>query len=345
MPQVKRVAVILAGGSGERFWPLSTPDRPKQLLKLADASRTLLEEAVDRAEPLFTRDHIYVVTGDRIGPAIVNSGLLNPGHVLIEPVAKNTLGALCWAVSQLRLKGYSDDTTMAVLTADHAIGNPEKFRETVTAAMQLAESAEGLVTIGVSPTRPETGYGYIQQGEPAAPGFRVHRFAEKPDEATAQAYVDSGEYLWNSGMFFWKVGAFTRELERHAPDALAVLDLLQDDPSAFHNLQSIAVDRAVMERSDRIYVIPAGFPWDDVGAWDSLQRTNAADANGNVIIGDGVEIDSSGTTVFAEGITVGVVGVKDLIVVATPNGMLVCHRTQAQRVRELVAKLKSGRSS
>lgn len=337
MPSTTRVAVILAGGSGERFWPLSTPDRPKQLLKLSGSERTLLEEALDRAEPIFGRDHVYIVTGPRIGPAIAGAGLIAADHVLIEPEPKNTLGALVWAAHQLQVRGYPDLCAMAVLTADHAIG--DGFRETVEDALALAVETGGLVTIGVRPTRPETGYGYIEMGAARAPGFEVRRFAEKPSIDVATEYVASGNFLWNSGMFFWTISSFLSELRKHVPHAAAVLEELPGDLSAFSRLPRAAIDKELMERSDHIFVVPARFPWDDVGSWDSLERTSAPDERGNVLVGNAVALDSSDCIVYSDGIPLGVLGVSDLIVVATPNGVLVCHKSEAQRVKEVMAAL------
>ncbi|HVT13363.1 MAG TPA: sugar phosphate nucleotidyltransferase [Fimbriimonadaceae bacterium] len=333
-----RVAVIMAGGTGERFWPLSTPERPKQLLRLSDTERTLLEVARDRATPIFGIEHLYVVTGNRIGPAIEQSGLISSDHVLVEPAAKNTLGALCWAVAQLRAKGYPDDTVMAVLTADHAIGDLDVFSATVRSAMDLALETRGLVTIGIKPTRPETGYGYIHRDEPVGAGYRVGRFAEKPPAATAEAYVASGEYFWNSGMFFWTLGAFLEELRLHVPEAHSVVEELAEHPGAFARLPGIAIDRALMEHSTNIYMVPGAFPWDDVGSWDSLSRTYLADPGGNILLGEAVEVDSKDCIVVSDEIPVGVLGVRDLIIVGTPNGVLVCHKSQAQRVREVLAR-------
>ncbi|MFI5385964.1 MAG: mannose-1-phosphate guanylyltransferase [Fimbriimonadales bacterium] len=337
MVEFERAAVILAGGSGERFWPLSTPERPKQLLALSGSNKTLLEEAIDRAEPVFTREHIYIATGPRIGPAVIESGLVAADHVLIEPEAKNTLGAIIWAVSELRKRGYPDHAEMAILTADHAIG--PGFQSTVEDALSLARFTEGLVTIGIRPVRPETGYGYIQLGDHYGHGFKVKRFAEKPSVEAAGKYVASGDYLWNSGMFFWTIGAFLSELLAHVPDAAAILTDLAKDPSRFSELHRAPVDKALMEKSEKIYVVPAQFSWDDVGAWDSLERTNETNDEGNVLLGPVVEVDSTGCIVFSEGISVGVLGVTDLIVVATSQGVLVCHKAEAQRVREILAKL------
>jgi mannose-1-phosphate guanylyltransferase len=331
---VSRVAVILAGGSGERFWPLSTSARPKQLLKLGGSDRTLLQEALDRAEPIFGAERVFVSTSQTIAEAIRSSHVLDDGHILAEPSAKNTLGAICWAVSQLQRLGYGDSDTVAVLTSDHAIG--AGFEATVGRALDLAEETNGLVTIGIEPTRAETGYGYIHLGD----GYDVRGFAEKPDLETAAEYVESGEYLWNSGMFFWTIGAFRRELAEHAPEASAVLERLAREPEAFSELPSLPIDRALMEKSRKISVVPASFDWDDVGSWDGLARTNASDSDGNVLIGDVTSLDAAGVIVYSDDIPVGIIGVEDIVVVATASGVLVCHRSEAQRVREIVALLK-----
>jgi len=340
MSEPSRAAVILAGGSGERFWPLSTPDRPKQLLALSGSEKTLLEEAIERAEPVFGRAHIFIATGPRIGQAIKESGLIEPDQVLVEPEAKNTLGAIVWAVSELKKRGFGPDTEMAVLTADHAIGHG--FDRTVEDALSLARFTKGLVTIGIRPDRAETGYGYIHVGEHYGDGYRVKRFAEKPSQELAERFVESGEFFWNSGMFFWTIGTFLSELEAHVPEAAAVLAELAENPARFSALHRAPVDKALMEKSEKIYVVPAQFAWDDVGAWDSLERTNEPNDEGNVLIGPVVEVDSTGCIVYSEGTAIGVLGVTDLVVVATPVGVLVCHKSESQRVKEILAKLEGG---
>lgn len=334
-----RVAIILAGGSGERFWPLSTPDRPKQLLSLSGSGASLLQDSVDRARTLFEPGNIFIVTGERIGPAIRDAGVLPVDQVLIEPEAKNTLGAICWAVAELRKRGYSDDSLMAVLTSDHAIGGVDEFFNSVDNALTLASSMDGLVTIGIPPNRPETGFGYIQLGAPVDAGFAVSRFAEKPPLDKAIEYLASGDYLWNSGMFFWRIGAFVRELSLYDREAAGVLDRLSTDPGIFSELIAAPIDRAVMEKSSRVYVVPAEFSWDDIGSWDSLGRTTASDEAGNVAIGEVVTLDSMGNIVYSDHVPVGVIGMSDIIVVATKYGVLVCPKSQAQRVREIVKRL------
>ncbi|HTQ10867.1 MAG TPA: sugar phosphate nucleotidyltransferase [Fimbriimonadaceae bacterium] len=340
MSESVRVAVILAGGSGERFWPLSTPERPKQLLALSGSDKTLLQEAIERAEPIFGHENVFVATGPKIGQAIKESGLIEPERVFVEPEAKNTLGAILWAVSELAKRGYGDEAEMAVLTADHAIGHG--FQITVEDALSLARFTEGLVTIGIKPTRAETGYGYIHVGEHYGHGYRVRQFAEKPSTVVAEEYVRSGDFYWNSGMFFWTVGAFRSELSAHAPDAAAILAELDHDSSRFSDLHRAPIDKALMEKSDKIYVVPAQFTWDDVGSWDSLARTNEPNDEGNVLIGPVAEVDSNGCIVYSEGVALGVLGVSDLIVVATKSGVLVCHKSEAQRVKELLGKLQAG---
>ncbi len=332
MTNVPRVALILAGGSGERFWPLSTGDTPKQLLSLTGSGKTLLQEAVERIRPIFPEGQIYIGTGERIGPALRDAGLVPADNVLIEPAPKNTLGALCWAVSELHKRGIGEDTLMAVLTADHAIGEPERFRATVDEALRVAATTEGLITIGITPTRPEIGYGYIRCGD----GTRAAGFTEKPDLATAESYAASGEYLWNSGMFFWRIDAFERELGRHCPHAASFLAGGLD----FADLASEPVDRALMERSSEVHVVPGAFPWDDVGAWDALARLYPLDAAGNASVGEVAMLDCSNSIVFSDGFPIGVIGVEDLIVVATANGVLVCPKSQAQRVKEIVARMR-----
>lgn len=339
------VAVILAGGVGERFWPLSTASRPKQLLNLTNPTRTLLSEAVHRAEPLFGRSRMFIATGPRIGAALAHSGLLDPEHTFIEPAPKNTLGAICWAAAQLRTRGFRDDTVMAVLTADHAIGNEEVFRDALAEAVGLARSTNGLVTIGIPPTRPETGYGYIRTGDKVEGGFRIGAFVEKPNLDLAASYLAAGGYLWNSGMFFWTLGAFRSELEAHVPEAARIMASLPDDARAFERMPAAPIDRALMERSSIGYVVEGKFPWDDVGAWDALARIRNANDEGNVEEGEIASIDTTGCIFYSDGPPIGAISVSDLIVVATASGVLVCRKDQAQRVRELLPLLHQSRTS
>ncbi|MFA4944841.1 MAG: sugar phosphate nucleotidyltransferase [Lentisphaeria bacterium] len=359
-----RVAVIMAGGSGERFWPLSRREHPKQLLNLADPHRSLLQEAVDRLLPLIPAERLFVVTARHLVESIRHAGLgLPAANILAEPCKRNTTGCLVWAAAQLRQRfGPATDPTLAVVTADHQIGNPEGFRATLDAALAAAEQSPALVTIGVPPTRPETGYGYIEIPEAAAPVlqsaagvrvFPVRRFREKPDRGTAQQFLETGRFLWNSGMFFWRLSAFRAELAAASPEAAAALGRIdaalgagdaESADLAFASLDDISIDFALLERARRVLAARAEFPWDDIGAWDALDRTLPADPAGNVATGDPVLIDSRNCIVYnapgAARMAVGVVGLDDVAVIVAGDAVLVLPKHRAQDVKAVVAELR-----
>ncbi len=353
---MKRVAVIMAGGAGERFWPVSRASRPKQLLRLAHPQMSLLEEAVHRVEPLFGGSGIFAAIGKSVEGPVRDSGLVPPGQILVEPAKRNTLGCLCWAAAQLSVH-FGDDVTMAVLTADHRIGEPDRFRARVELAMAVAESEGALVTIGMPPDRPETGFGYIETDpgtEHPAGVFRTRSFREKPDRATAEAFLAQGGFYWNGGMVFATLPTFFKELEAAQPEAFeATRTMIQalgegDAASAeraFETLPNISVDYALLEKSPRVMTVVADFPWDDVGSWDALERSFPADEAGNVAVGDVICIDAEGNIVYsdADRMLVGIVGLKDVLVVVTPDAVLVCPKKDAQRVKEIVAEVKSRR--
>jgi len=350
----------MAGGVGERFWPLSKPERPKQLLNLTHPEETMLEQAIFRLLPL--TDQAFVSTSKLLEPAIVECGLLPESHILAEPEKRNTLGALCWTVASLMARGL-ESACLAVVTADHYIGDVPRFRGSVRAAMELAESAGGIVTLGIRPTRAETGYGYIEIGDqpPAdlSGGFHGHRaaaFREKPDAELAETYVASGHHFWNSGMFIFTVPEFLRELKAANPEAhdlcSAIADLINKDDERgaaelFSKLPNLSIDYAVMEKAERVLVIPVDFPWDDVGAWDALARTLPLDDNDNATQGDIMPIDTKASIIVNDepGKLVAVLGVENIVVVNTADAVLVCDKAQAQKVRQIaarIAELKKG---
>lgn len=363
---MRRFAVIMAGGSGERFWPASRRARPKQLLRLTDPARSMLEEAIDRIEPLIPRENVLIATSELLqGPIREGIPSLPPENVIGEPAKRNTAACLALAAAHLEQRfGNPRELSMAVLTADHQIGAPDEFRSTVAAALEFATEHDALVTIGVHPTRPDTGYGYIEVEEAVSdeelrPGARpairpVLHFREKPDLATARTWAASGRHLWNAGMFFWNVGTFLDGLEAAMPDlrratANMVESLGRGEPgreglaSVFGALEDISIDYGLMERATNVHVIPATFPWDDVGSWDSLTRTREPDANGNVTTGDPVIHDSRGCVIYDEtgdDTAVAVVGLTDVIVATTPDGILVCAKDRAQDVKKAVAELR-----
>lgn len=358
---MRRFAVIMAGGSGERFWPASRRARPKQLLRLTDEHRSMLGEAIDRIAPLIPPADVVVATSEILaGPIAAAIPELPPANVVAEPEKRNTAACLALATAALALRlGPGEDAAVAVLTADHRIGDAALFRRTVGVALDFAEANDALVTIGVVPTRPETGYGYVEvaaadaeDGDPLRIAPAV-RFREKPDLATAHEFVASGRHLWNSGMFFWRLSAFERAIARHMP-ALAAAGgamrtaLARRDRTAladtFAGLDDVSVDVGLMECADNVHVVRATFPWDDVGAWDALGRTRAPDAAGNVVDGGAVLVDARDCIVYnepgADGMAVAVVGLDGIIVATTPDGVLVCARDRAQDVKRAVAILR-----
>ena len=358
-----RVAIIMAGGSGERFWPVSRRNRPKQLLRLASETKTMLEQAIDRLGPLFTPDRIFVVTSEALAPSIREAGVGVPDeNVLTEPCKRNTAGCLVYAAAQLMARFPDDpELSMAVVTADHLIGDEALFLQTVDVALTVAEQESVLVTHGIAPTHPDTGYGYIRidasQSSPIAPDaipvYPAIDFREKPDRETAERYLASGDYLWNSGMFFWRLDTFLKELDQATPSlAEAVREmasaLAEGDEKRvrelFEGLDNISIDYALMEKSKNVAVARAEYSWEDIGVWTSLERTRERDARGNVTQGDPVLVDCDNCIVYndagADDMAVSVVGVQDLIVAVSRDGILVIPKDRAQDVKLAVEELK-----
>ncbi len=358
-----RAAVIMAGGVGERFWPLSRQTRPKQLLRLTGDGTPMLVDAVSRLRPIVPLERIFIVTGRHLVAPIRAAGSgVPPGNVIAEPLKRNTTGCLVYAAGALlsRLGCRPDELTLGIVAADHLVGDGEQFRETVTAAFAAAEAEHALVTVGVPPTRPETGYGYIEVDDATdRPGpdrlqvRTVRRFHEKPDRAGAEAYLTSSRFFWNSGMFFWRVSTFLMQLERVDPDLARIANrviraLVAGDElgaaQVFATLPNKSIDYALMEKAPDVRMVPALFPWDDVGAWDALGRSVPTDASGNVAIGAPILIDTTGSIVVndpgPERMAVAVVGVNDVVVVVARDAVLVVPRDRAQEVRRVVEELR-----
>lgn len=331
--------VVLAGGVGSRFWPMSTPALPKQLLPLV-TSEPLLVDTLARLAPLAPPERTLILTNatlaDRVA-ALVPS--LPPGHVIAEPRPAGTAAALAWAATQVRaLAGR--DVPMVCVHADWAIGDDEGFRRTLADAADAAERHDALVTVGIVPDRPEIGYGYIRPG-PVVEG-RVHRvaqFVEKPDRETALTFVADG-YLWNSGIFAWTTGRFLAELGAHCPEVAEPLAQANGDRDRFFaSTANIAVDVGVLERSGKVLVLPGTFGWDDVGTWAAVHRVRAKDARGNAVHGQAYVVQSGNNVVHAEGRTVVLYGVEDLVVVTEPGITLVTTREKAADLKTMLAQL------
>lgn len=344
MSETTITPVILTGGSGTRLWPVSRGARPKQFLPLLGKT-TMLEDTIARA------------TGEGFGTPLLVGGAAqedmlqllagSDAAIILEPEGRNTAPAIALAALVLE-----PDTPMLVMPSDHAIADPDAFRAAVTNAHALA--AQGwLVTFGITPDGPETGYGYIEQGAALdAGGYRAARFIEKPDRATAEQLITAGGHFWNGGIFLFTAGAYLEALDRHAPDILAGARAAYDaghrdgtvhrpDAAAFARTPSISIDYAVMEKAEQVALVPVSMGWSDVGSWDALHAISGQDEAGNAIDGDVLAIDTANSLVRSTGPTVTTIGVEDLIIIATEDALLVMPRGESQRVKEVVDALKA----
>ncbi|MEO6526667.1 MAG: sugar phosphate nucleotidyltransferase [Gemmatimonadaceae bacterium] len=333
-------AVVLAGGVGSRFWPVSTPARPKQLLPLATAE-PMLADALARLAPLAPPERTLVLTNAGLVDAIAALAPSLPrANIIAEPRPAGTAAALAWAASEIARRGDRDDVMISV-HADWAIGDAEGFRAALRSAAAVAESQHALVTVGVVPMRPDPGFGYIQPGEPMGDvARRVARFVEKPDRARAEAMMRDG-YLWNSGIFVWRAGDFLDEVARLTPEIAPHLAAHADDLERFFAAitSGISVDVGVMERSSRVLVLPGDFGWDDVGTWAALRRVRSCDERGNALSGIVHAVDASNNVVHADGNAVVLYGVSDLVVVSRDGLTLVTTTERAADLKQLIESL------
>ncbi|MEO8563298.1 MAG: sugar phosphate nucleotidyltransferase [bacterium] len=335
-----RWAVVLAGGVGSRFWPISTPQRPKQLLPLATTD-PMLADALARLAPLVPPERTLVLTNAGLVDAIAALAPTLPRENLIaEPRPAGTAAALAWAAHEIVRRGAREDVMISV-HADWAIGDAEGFRAALLAAAGVAESQHALVTVGVVPVRPDPGFGYIQPGEAAGPvARRVARFVEKPDRARAETMLREG-YLWNSGIFVWRAGDFLDEITALTPEIAPHLAAHPDDLAKFFAAitTGISVDVGVMERSARVLVLAGDFGWDDVGTWAALRRVRQCDEGGNALSGAVHAIDATNNVVHADGNAVVLYGVSDLVVVSRAGLTLVTTIERAADLKKLIASL------
>jgi mannose-1-phosphate guanylyltransferase len=331
--------VIMAGGVGERFWPMSRRCRPKQLLPIV-SQRSMIQETLRRVKPFFGQ--CVVVVTNREQAAAVRKQLPQVKHILAEPAGRNTAPCVAWAAAYIAKR--DPDAVMAVVPADSYIRDTQRYRQVVREALKLAKAQDVLITVGIQPTSPHTGYGYIQVGQTLQPGFsKAKRFVEKPDRATAEKYLASGQYRWNAGMFVWSAKTILSAYRQLQLAMLKQVEKIKDARSLariYPNLEKISVDYAIMEKAGNVVVADGDFGWDDVGDWQAVGQHIPSDAAGNAVRGDFIGVDTTGCVVFSDDKhLIGVVGLQDVVIVHTPDATLVCHKRDAQRVKEIVGKV------
>jgi mannose-1-phosphate guanylyltransferase len=361
-----RFVIIMAGGRGERFWPVSREKTPKQLVRLL-GPRSFLQDAVDRVLPLVPLKNIFVIT-NAAQAAEVRKQLpkLPKGNVVAEPIGRDTCAAVTLGaaiVGQVSTSGV-----MAVLPADHVITDPKKFQQTLADSFDLASRGQVIVTIGIKPTEPATGYGYIQVGNALPPPqgvkkyktafFKAERFVEKPNFETALQYVNGGQYRWNAGMFIWSFVTITQGLEKHQPEMAAACQrwfkaagtpkLDKVLAKEYPEIKKISIDFALMEHAQNVVVADGTFDWDDLGSWTALARHIPADPEGNCARADFIHVDAARNIIFdartKNRTPIAVVGLRDSILVQTDDAVLLAHKSQAQKIKDLVKKLAENKA-
>ncbi|MBI1871406.1 MAG: mannose-1-phosphate guanylyltransferase [Chlamydiae bacterium] len=347
-------AVIMAGGVGERFWPMSRQSFPKQFLNML-GNHTMIQETVNRLTPLISSKKVFIVS-NKTQRNLIQSQLpkLNQSQIILEPIGKNT--APCIGLAASLLDKINPEAVMVVLPSDHVIPDQKRFLEILKDSAEVALKTEGLVTIGMKPTEPETGYGYIHfekvfSSKGVTKFFQVRRFVEKPDQRHARAYLKDGHYLWNSGMFIWKVKTILDAFKTHLPEIDQELKRVQSSLGTprqekairemYSRVPKISIDYGIMEKAKNIFVALGDFGWDDVGSWSSLERHFKKDSGGNVVLGDCVGVDYKNSIVISRHGITGMVGVKNLIVVQTQDAVLIIDKSRAQDVKMLVDQMKA----
>lgn len=342
--------VIMAGGGGTRFWPLSRKTLPKQFLNLSGKD-IMVNETFDRFKGIIEPENFFVVTGEKFADLTVEfmEGRVKRDHVLAEPAARNTAACIGYAAMEITRK-YGDGI-MCVLASDHYIKDVDTYRQVINKAIKTAEETDGLVTIGIKPTFPSTGYGYIKSEKKAgADSRKVLEFVEKPDYDTAVKYLKSGDYSWNSGMFVWKASTILRYFERLLPDIYECLDEIGDAMNTpaeaaviaevYPTIPKISVDYGIMERADNMLMLEGDFGWNDIGSFDTLSAISAPDENGNVIRGKSTLLDTKNCVTYAKDGMIAAIGVENLAIVQADDITMVCPVDRVQEVKKIVEKLE-----
>jgi mannose-1-phosphate guanylyltransferase len=339
--------VILAGGKGERFWPLSRLNRPKQFLCLDGSNRSLLQSTADRLLPLAGGwDNLWVITSSQIASGVEEQLPELPSqNLLIESQGKDTAAAVAWASLEIK-KRYGEDAIIGFFPADHWIADQEAFAHTLNAAVELAANTPAIVTLGIKPSFPSTGYGYIEQGAHIGsfndlPAYHVNRFAEKPNRETAETFLSTGRYSWNSGMFIFRAGVVLEQLHIHAPEIIEPIE--KYGPDIYPQLPKKSIDYALMEKTDLAYVLPVEFGWDDLGDWNAIERLLKKENEPNVELATHVGLDTQGAIVYAtndEDVIV-TIGLEDVVIVRDRNVTLVVKKDRTQEIKQILKTLQS----
>ena len=348
---MKKTALIMAGGRGERFWPRSRTNCPKQFLSLTNDGKTMIQLTVERILAMVDIEDIYVATNQNYRDLVIEQLPNIPKeNILCEPIGRNT--APCIGLGAMHIQKKYSEALMMVLPADHLIKQVPMFLQTLGDACTVAETNSNLVTIGITPTYPETGYGYIkfQPEETAGRAFAVDRFVEKPDAETAANYLESEQYLWNSGMFVWKISSILENIKKFMPQMHTGLQVIADAigtdaehtvlTEEFYKFRSESVDYGIMEKAQDIFILPGTFGWDDVGNWNALDRINPTNEFGNMIQGNVVSVDTKNTIISGQKKLIATVGVKNLVIIETDDVILICDKDATQDVKRVVENLK-----
>ena len=352
----KTICVIMAGGKGERFWPLSRLKRPKQLLPISGDS-PMIVETVSRISPIIPSEDVFVITNqiqkEPIEKLLPNVPIEN---IIGEPMGRNTAPCLAFAAFLTSIK-YGDDTVMVILSADHYIKKNEDFCNILQSASQRASESDVLITIGLAPNRPDTGYGYIEVGEEMGKSrgntlYKVNRFLEKPDIQTAEQFLEKGNYLWNSGMFVWRTETILKAFKKYQPDMYNIMEKHRADiekgdfirvlENCYPKMDRISIDYAIMEKAPNVEVIPADIGWDDVGSWLVLERLHQSDENGNITLLPNLSLDTTNTIIAGEvkNKIIATLGINNLVIVDTPDALLVASKDKLDDIKKLVKHLE-----
>ncbi|MBQ7668264.1 MAG: mannose-1-phosphate guanylyltransferase [Clostridia bacterium] len=347
---MKTAVLIMAGGHGERFWPRSRKNLPKQFLNITDKEKTMIRLTVERILPLVNIEDVYILTNkDYFGLVKEQLPDLPEANIICEPVSRNT--APCIGLGAMYVSKKDTDAVMFVLPSDHLIKNTEEFLKILKNAKEIAESGENLVTIGITPNYPETGYGYIKYLKDMNNGsFSVDKFVEKPNIDKAKEYLADGKYLWNSGMFIFTASTILKNMEKFMPDTFNKLSKIKEVIGTekeqevlyeeFQKIEKQSIDYGIMEKASNIFTIPGSFGWDDVGSWVGLGRINEKDENDNVLLGNTVTVNTNGCIICGNKRLIATLNVKDLVIVDTEDAILISDKNSTNNIKEIINKVK-----